>query len=417
MQVRHIALVLTLVWLFCTSADSQSTETPFRSLPHAGQDSIFGALAQKLPDLSWNQLAKLKSTNAQSGDYFGSSVAISGDTAVVGIRNYGKNYVYVFVKPASGWGNMVQTAELTPSDGANGFGWAVAIDRDTIAVGGSGNYPYGEVYVYVKPTTGWKNMHEMARLTTTIEYGYLIGDQVAVSGNTVLTASYKDSPVLVYQRPRHGWKNTSTPNATLNSSSVVSFAIGGPTIVVGEGSDALIFLEPQGGWTGNLNPIAKLIPSDHPNYFAYSVAIDHEGDTVVAAARVCGLCYPGELYVFVRPTQGWVDATQIAQLKIRNNFGLATVAISEDGTNIVTGSPGATVGTNQLQGAAYVFTKPRSGWRTTKKFSAKLIATDGAPNDQLGTSVGVSGSTIVAGAPNATIGSNSYQGAAYVFGK
>jgi hypothetical protein len=73
--------------------------------------------------------------------------------------------------------------------------------------------------------------------------------------------------------------------------------------------------------------------------------------------------------------------TQTAKLKVPNNFGLPTVAISENGETVVAGSPGATIGTNQFQGAVYVFTKPRSGWRTTKKFSAKLIATDGAPNE------------------------------------
>lgn len=56
-------------------------------------------------------------------------------------------------------------------------------------------------------------MTETARLTTTIQYYYTIGYAVAVSGNTVLTDSYNDSPVLVYERPKRGWKTTSTPRS------------------------------------------------------------------------------------------------------------------------------------------------------------------------------------------------------------
>jgi hypothetical protein len=45
--------------------------------------------------------------------------------------------------------------------------------------------------------------------------------------------------------------------------------------------------------------------------------------------------------------------TQTAKLKVPNNFGLPTVAISEHGETVVAGSPGATIGTNQFQGAVY----------------------------------------------------------------
>jgi probable HAF family extracellular repeat protein len=67
-------------------------------------------------------------------------------------------------------------------------------------------------------------------------------------------------------------------------------------------------------------------------------------------------------------------------------------------------------------GAAYVFVEPESGWKSTSKFNAKLTASDGAVNDYLGFFVAISGDTAVFGAYGATIGSNSQQGAAYVFG-
>jgi hypothetical protein len=70
-------------------------------------------------------------------DVFGNSVAMDGDTIVVGdvTANVGQNSeegaAYVFVKPASGWHNMTQTAKLTASDGeeSDGFGQGVHFPR------------------------------------------------------------------------------------------------------------------------------------------------------------------------------------------------------------------------------------------------------------------------------------------------
>src|SRR5215472_292824 len=68
------------------------------------------------------QLAELTASTGQSGDKLGYSIAVSGDTVVVGAPgvtpgfNYGQGAAYVFVKPASGWANMIPTAVLMASD-------------------------------------------------------------------------------------------------------------------------------------------------------------------------------------------------------------------------------------------------------------------------------------------------------------
>ena len=76
---------------------------------------------------------------AAAGDRFGISVAIDGDTAVVGAYGDDDNGLssgsaYVFVKPGSGWANMTETAKLTASDGAAGdfFGRSGAISGDIV---------------------------------------------------------------------------------------------------------------------------------------------------------------------------------------------------------------------------------------------------------------------------------------------
>jgi photosystem II stability/assembly factor-like uncharacterized protein len=91
-----------------------------------------------------------------------------------------------------------------------------------------------------------------------------------------------------------------------------------------------------------------------------------------------------------------------------------SVAISGD--TIVAGAPSASVGGNIDQGAVYVFVKPAGGW-TNGSEVAKLTASDGATSDQLGGAVAISGDTIIAGASFAAVGGQSQQGAAYVFVK
>ena len=79
------------------------------------------------------------------------------------------------------------------------------------------------------------------------------------------------------------------------------------------------------------------------------------------------------------------------------------------GNTVVVGASDA----NNFQGKAYVYVKPKSGWETTSKFRAELIAGDGSANDTFGISVSISGSTVAVGSAGWSAGSQ--QGAAYVF--
>ncbi len=162
---------------------------------------------------------------------------------------------------------------------------------------------------------------------------------------------------------------------------------------------------------------AELTASDGVanDYLGYSVGVSSDGRTIVASAPQYWSGGPGAAYVFVKPEGGWANMTQVAKLTPSdgaeyNELGYS-VAVSSDGGTIVAGAPNATIGSNSQQGAAYVFVKPRGGWANMTQ-TAKLTASDGVSEDQLGYSVGVSreGSTIVAGAIYAD-----GQGAAYVF--
>ena len=153
--------------------------------------------------------------------------------------------------------------------------------------------------------------------------------------------------------------------------------------------------------------LAKLTSSDGP-FLGQSVSIS--GNVVVTSATGQG----GAAYVFVKPPSGWQNMTQTARLtalgEIPTDIFGSSVAIS--GNVIVVGAPG----TNQNQGAAYVFAKPAGGWKDMTE-TAKLVASDGVPGDSFGERVAVSGSTAVVAAPEATVGGNTLQGAAYVYAK
>lgn len=139
------------------------------------------------------QLAELTPSTGSTNDWFGVSIAISNNTVVVGdfdpnIETYGA--VYVYEEPSGGWGNMTQVAKLTSSDNGEGFGISVAISGNTIVVGaantsnfnGTGTSP-GAAYVFVEPAGGWTDMTETAKLTASDgQPGDAFGDSVRCAG-------------------------------------------------------------------------------------------------------------------------------------------------------------------------------------------------------------------------------------------
>jgi subtilisin family serine protease len=105
----------------------------------------------------WTEQQKLTASDGASGDVFGESVSISGDTAIVGARlddidaNGNQGSAYIFVRSGTVW---TQQQKLTASDGAAGneFGRSVSISGDTAVVGependlGSANQNQGSAF-------------------------------------------------------------------------------------------------------------------------------------------------------------------------------------------------------------------------------------------------------------------------------
>lgn len=394
------------------------------------------------------QTAELTASDGQAGSYVGNSVAISGNTVVVGapgVSSFSEvvpGAAYVYVKPASGWENMTQVAKLTASDSgaSEGFGYNVAISGNVIVV--NSNLP--EVYVFVEPSGGWKDMTETAILTVpSVGLAPCLCGQVAIDGDTIIVGSPLDGignygSIEVFSKPTAGgWRNMSEPNAVLmqafaqsENQSFHSVAISGGT-VVGEGFvqngnsgeySVFLFLQPEAGWNGDYTPQAVLSSTQPLNYFtAGQVAV--RGNTVIAGSPSPNLTFfpPGFVDVWVEPAGGWsgVNMTETAQLSDGNTtfadeFGIATAITSNE---IVVGTPEAVdLKTGQAyRGAAYVYVKPASGWQTTAKYNGILLTSDWTANDGFGSSVAAATGTVVVGEPYGP--KNQGVGAAYVFQK
>jgi FG-GAP repeat len=374
------------------------------------------------------QLAELTASDGVAGDGFG-IVAISGSTVVVGalFAGHQQGAAYVFVKPPSGWANMTQTAKLTASDGAFGdwFGVSVAISGDTVLIGASqriAGYPTapGEAYVFVKPARGWANMTQTAKLTASDQRsGDGFGQSVAIDGNTAVVGTVYAQPAYVFVEPATGWTDM-TETAKLSPlggnpyQSGFSVAISGNTVVAGRTGDeaAYVFVEPATGWT-DMTQTAKLTSSDDggSDHFGISVAVNENTIAVGAFAATIGSNpAQGAVYVFVKPATGWANMTQTAKLRASdgksNDLLGNSVAIS--GSTVVAGeyydrNP------DPYFGAAYVFVEPMTGWVNMTQ-TAELVASDGAPGDGFGESVAISGDTVAVGGPSRMLR------AVYVFG-
>lgn len=205
---------------------SISGDTIVAGAPHAtglaGKAYIFAKPAKGWINMA--QTAELTPSDPITDSIFGSSVAIQGSTVAVG-EPY-KNLAYIFVKPSSGWANMNQTAEISPTDGEpfDEFGYAMAVERDTVVVGKPSVTNPGAVYIFVEPAGGWANMTQTAKIAPSdgapTDY---FGSSVFTNGVTVFAGASEatvgsngqEGASYLFLKPSTGWKNTSKFKAKL----------------------------------------------------------------------------------------------------------------------------------------------------------------------------------------------------------
>jgi len=357
---------------------------------------------------------------------FGFSVAISGDSVVVGANLDGdagteSGSAYVFIRSGITW---TQQAKLTADDAAAGeqFGGAVAISGDSIVVGAfrddDAGTESGSAYVFTRSGITWT---QQAKLTASDAAGdNQFGISVAVSGNSVVVGANEDDDdgpnsgsAYVFTRSGIVWSEEAkltASDADVNDQFGTSVAILGDSVVVGANFDdgigtrsgsAYVFTRSGTAWSEQ----AKLTANDAAAFDNFGISVSISGNSVVVGANSDS---SGSAYVFTRSGTSWSE-----QAKLTASDGLPGdsfgISVSISGDSVVVGAfRDDDVGTSS--GSAYVFTRSGIAWSE----QAKLTANDEATNDRFGISVGISGDSVVVGAHfDDDDGVNS--GSAYVF--
>ena len=325
-------------------------------------------------------------------------------------------------------------AKLLPSDGAAGdrFGGSVSISGDTIVIGADGDddsgLDSGSVYVFVQPSTGWAGtLNEDAKLLASEgAAGDHFGTSVGISGDAVAAGAPCDDDdgtdsgsAYVFAKPGAGWTGTLNEQVKLHaddgaagSGFGASIAISGDTVAVGapldddagaDSGSAYVFEKPGAGWFGTITENAKLLAHDGAAGDQFGTSVSISNDTVSIGAQLDddnGID-SGSAYIFERPGAGWAGTVYDAAKLLASDgapgdqFG-TSASISGDTVGI-----GARFDDDDGadSGSAYIFEKPPGGWAGTLGESAKLPVRDAAVGDNLGASVSVSGETIIVGAP------------------
>ena len=330
----------------------------------------------------WSGDGSLSLSTPQVNGRLGSSVAVAGSTAVIGAPSYtqsnnndpGRFFIASKSSGASSW-----TTEFTATgqSGNDLFGYSVALDTVIAVVGApeatvDGDASAGKVYLYTKGAFGW-GQTAIWDAGTNAGVNTIFGSSVAVDGNTVVVGSPGDNKY--------------------------------------RGAAYVFTKDSMGIWSAVRLTASNRVEGD---WFGGTVAID--GDTVVVGAmnwEDAGQIADndGGAFVFTKPSGGWTNTTETAVLtasdpESQDNFG---VAVAVDGDTVVVGALLDDDNGND-SGSVYLFTKPSGGWVDASE-TMKLTAPDGAAGDSFGESVAAGGGRVIVGAP----GDDSEIGAAYVF--
>ena len=387
---------------------------------------------------TWTQQAKLVAGDGAWSDGFGNSVALYGDTALVGAHqddagaNENQGSAYVFTRSGADW---TQQAKLVAADGVadEEFGRSVALSGDTALVGVprdtlGANFAQGSAYVYTRSGTTWTHQAKLA-----VGNGMAIdvfGRSVALSGDTALVgvpgddvgANVDQGSAYVFTRSGTTWTQQAqllAGDGAVNDQFGYSVALSGDIALVGailddvgangDQGSAYVFTRSGSTWTQQ----AHLVADDGVarGYFADSVAIS--GDTALVGSvwdNVGANIRQGSAYVYTRLGTTWTLEQKLwASDGAADDLFGSSVALSGDTALI--GALGDEVGANLSQGSAYAHTRLGTKWTQ----QAKLVTGDGAANDQFGASVALFEDTVLVGLRYADVGANEDQGSAYVF--
>ncbi|TGK16845.1 FG-GAP repeat protein [Leptospira kmetyi] len=369
---------------------------------------------------SWIQEAYIKASNAEAGDSFGYSVAIQGDTIAVGAIGEGSSQttitngstasadnsapysgaVYVYKRTGTTW-NQEAYIKASNAEAGDSFGYSVAIQGDTIAVGAyaeasnqttitngntssadNSNGNSGAVYVYKRTGATWDQEAYIKAING--EAGDLFGYSISLSAET-----------LVVGAPMESSNQTTITNGTTASGNNSSFSSGAVYVYVRTGTV----------WTQEAYLKAISAPPTPAAGQQLGITISIHGNTIAASATQSN---EGAVYVFVRNASAWSVEAEIraSNPTTVNYFGFSlsvfgdTIAVGtywEDGNEnrVLNGTTACTDNSLPGSGAVYVYQRTGTTWTQQSYVKARNVQS----NDWFGYSVALSEDTIVSGAP------------------
>ncbi|MDW8071591.1 MAG: hypothetical protein RMK79_08970 [Anaerolineae bacterium] len=359
----------------------------------------------------WTSVKRLSAGDDQPCDWFGYAVAIDGDTVVVGAPRsdlsdrQDAGAVYVFRRDKGGSNNWGQATKLTATQPytADRFGTAVTIAGDVIAVGApranvGSRLDAGLVYIFYRDLI---NPDQWAQ-----------GKVISVS--TSDRAAYDrfgsslalNNETLVVGAPQPGYVHPKDPNQNVRPKTGVAY----------------VFERNQPG-ENQWGQMQKLVAPDGIENDQFGACIHIAGDTIAVGAHQPGSSSwsippgPGAAYVFERNLGGDDQWEQRAKLSAAggapgDHFGFANYVL---GDTIFVGAYLVDEGGKVDQGAAYVFERNAGGnsaWGQT----AQLRAHDGKAEDGFGFAVAAQGNALLVGAPYVNRSASILNaGAVYVF--
>ena len=374
------------------------------------------------------QIAKFTADDGAHADYFGSSVSLSGDAAIVGARadddrGDSSGSAYMFERVGGLW---TQMAKLTAVDGAaeDLFGLSVSLSGDTAIVGSRTDdlgLDSGSVYIFERVGGVWT---QMARLTAADgAAGDLFGSSVSVSmsGATAAFGAFRDDDlgedsgsVYIFKNIGGIWTQVAKLTAADGEAGAAfgySVSMSGDTTIVGASNSELgkgsayIFREIGGVWT----EIARLAADDAADWYGFGQSVSIDGDNAAVSAFVSdGSVTIGAAYVFRESGGVWRQVAKVVADDAANQDYGGRVPVAIGGGAVILGATSDDDG-GYNSGSAYVFREQGGVWNQV----AKVTADDASDYDYFGNSISIDGDTALVGALNA--GRPTQNGAAYLF--
>ena len=233
--------------------------------------------------------------------YFGTSVVVDGDTIVVGASgDSGGGAVYVFVRDGDGWSEQARLPHPVPANNLE-FGWSIALRGDTLVVGSPGDdrdrVDAGAVFLFTRDGSLWSAGQRLVPNTPQPAAWFgsgvaLDGERLAVGATGETTSSFTSGAAYVFERSGSGFAQRA--RVVASNPGIADFfgetvGLAGDTLVVGafgastsQGSSGAIYVYERAG--DDWPQLQQLGPSNASADALFGARLAFDGDLLVTGA-------------------------------------------------------------------------------------------------------------------------------------